>query len=111
MYPHLYSTPLMELYLTDLNLMHFTSVFSVGRFPVVRYVRIRSIQLGPISIESTSMATGVTTLSSARYSTLTPQKSGSEEDARRANWSVGVFSSLGTRVMENPFKFARGFPD
>ena len=86
----------MIWYLADQKLPCLASVLSVGRFPVVRYVRIGSIQLEPISIESTSMVIGVATLGSTRYSTLTVRRSDSEEDARRANWSARVFSSLGT---------------
>ena len=44
----------------------------VERPPVVRYVRIGSIQLGATSTKLTSIPSGLATLGSKRYSTLVP---------------------------------------
>ena len=59
----------------------------------MRYAVMGSIQLGPSSIVSTSMSSGLETLGSGRYSILIPWRSVSEDEARRANWSAYVFSS------------------
>ena len=62
--------------------------------PVVRYISIGSIQLGPISIRSTSMPSRADIWGSDRDSTLVPWRSDFEDDASYTNRLASIFASL-----------------
>ena len=82
--------------------MLLASFLSVDRFHIVRYIKIGSIQLGPMSIDSTSILSVLDMLGSGRYSTHIPWRSDSEDDASHANRSACAFSSHGIQMTKNP---------